>query len=145
MKASIALCLLSLVVNINGAPAELRREAVPEPADQALGFSEIEARQTGDTQNDITSGSACKALTVIFARGTTETGNVGTITGPPFFQALYRNIGSSKVALQGVDYPASIQDFLAGGDNGGSQTMANLVNQTASRCPTSKIVLSGYR
>lgn len=76
MKASIALCLLSLVVHISSAPAEFRREAVPEPADHALGFSEIEARQTGNTQNDITSGSACKALTIIFARGTTETGYV---------------------------------------------------------------------
>ena len=70
---------------------------------------------------------------------------VGDITGPPFFQALYRNIGSSMVALQGVDYPANFQDLVAGGDDGGSQTMANLVNQTASRCPASNIVLSGYR
>lgn len=76
MKASIALCLSALVVSISGAPAELRREAVPEATDHALGFSKIEARQAGDTQNDITSGSACKALTVIFGRGTFETGNV---------------------------------------------------------------------
>ena len=47
--------------------------------------------------------------------------------------------------LVGVDYPASIAGFLVGGDNGGSQTMADIVSQTASRCPSTKIVLSGYR
>ena len=100
MKAS--LFFLSLVVGIEAAPALVAREPLSRPVNEAPGFSQIEARQTGDTQNDIINGSPCKALTVIFARGTTETGNVGTLAGPPFFQALYKNIGSSKVALQGT-------------------------------------------
>ena len=96
---------------------------------QRKDFRRIEGCQLSNEKNDITDGSPCKALTVIFARGTTETGNVGTICGPPFFQALYNDLGSSEVALQGVDYPADIQGFLEGGDPIGSQTMANLVNQ----------------
>jgi hypothetical protein len=43
-------------------------------------------------------------MTVIFSRGTT--GNVGTLAGPPFFQALDAAAGASNVAVQSVDYPA---------------------------------------
>ena len=69
-------------------------------------------------------GSNCSDMTVIFARGTTEAGNVGALVGPPFFDAIRAKIGSqATVAVQGVDYPADIQGFLAGGDSGGSQTM----------------------
>jgi cutinase len=59
---------------------------------------------TADTENDLTNKSACKAMTVIFARGTTESGNVGTLSGPPFFGALAQQVGASNVAVQGVEY-----------------------------------------
>lgn len=68
-------------------------------------------------------GSGCSAMTVIFARGTTEPGNVGLVTGPPFFDAIQAMVGSNAVSIQGVDYPASIEGFLEGGDPAGSQTM----------------------
>lgn len=41
-------------------------------------------------------------VAILFARGTTEQGNVGTLAGPPFFQAVASRIGASKVAVQGV-------------------------------------------
>ena len=72
------------------------------------------------TENGV---SGCKDMTVIFARGTTEPGNVGLVTGPPFFDALTAMIGSNSLDIQGVDYPASIEGFLLGGDATGSQTM----------------------
>lgn len=84
-------------------------------------------------------------MTVIFARGTTETGNVGTLAGPPFFNALEASVGAGNVAVQGVDYPADIPGFLAGGDAGGSKTMASLVQQAMTQCPSTKIVMAGYR
>jgi hypothetical protein len=62
-------------------------------------------------------------MTVIFARGTTEPGNVGLLAGPPFFDALSTMVGEGQVAVQGVDYPASIEGFLEGGDKAGSQEM----------------------
>ena len=69
-------------------------------------------------------GSAgCAPMTVIFARGTTEPGNVGLVTGPPFFDALAATLGENAINVQGVDYPASIEGFLEGGDPTGSQTM----------------------
>jgi cutinase len=85
--------------------------------------SPIQPRQTfsGDTDNGLS--GPCKAYTVIFARGTTETGNVGTVAGPPFFQALASRVGAGNLAVQGVSYPADIPGFLAGGDAAGSKTM----------------------
>lgn len=103
----------------------------------------LQTRQS-TTSNDLKNGGGCKAMTVIFARGTTETGNVGTLSGPPFFQALDAAVGADKVAVQGVDYPADIPGFLAGGDANGSKTMANLVIQAMTQCPNTKVVMAGY-
>lgn len=101
-------------------------------------------RAAGDTRNDLTSGGACKPMTVIFARGTTETGNVGTLVGPPFFRALESAMGAGNVAVQGVEYPADIPGFLAGGDKKGSALMAQMATQAMAKCPDTKLVMSGY-
>ncbi|PQE08170.1 cutinase protein [Rutstroemia sp. NJR-2017a BVV2] len=66
---------------------------------------------------------ACTAMTVIFARGTTEPGTLGTLTGPPFIAALSAAVGASQMSVQGVPYPADVPGFLAGGDKGGSAMM----------------------
>ena len=96
------------------------------------------------TRNDIVKG-VCKAVTIIFARGTMELGNVGFFAGPPFFNALEILIGSNKLAIQGVDYPATIEGYLQGGDARGSAKLAQLVDLAATKCPDTQIVLSGYR
>ena len=92
-----------------------------------------------DTRNDLLDGT-CKPVTIIFARG-----NVGTLAGPPFFNALTDLVGDDTVAVQGVDYAASIAGYLEGGDPAGAATMAALANQAVSQCPGTKLVLSGYR
>lgn len=104
----------------------------------------IERDNWSDTRNDLIDGG-CKPVTVIFARGTIELGNVGTLAGPPFFNALTDMIGDSNVAVQGVDYAASIEGYLEGGDPEGASTMASLINQAISQCPSTQIVISGYR
>jgi len=76
-----------------------------------------------DTTANADGVAGCKDMTVIFARGTTEPGNVGLVTGPPFFDALSAIIGQNSISVQGVDYPASIEGFLEGGDAAGSQAM----------------------
>lgn len=43
---------------------------------RATGYS------SGDTASDVQNG-VCAPLTVIFARGTSESGNIGTVIGPP--------------------------------------------------------------
>jgi cutinase len=99
---------------------------------------------SSQTQNDVNNGE-CKPVTVLFARGTTEQGNMGSLTGPPFVQAVGQAMGANNVAVQGIDYPADVPGFLAGGDKGGSALMAKLVGQVMSACPTTKLVMSGYR
>lgn len=59
----------------------------------------------GSTENGL--DGSCGDLTVIFARGTSEPGNVGIISGPPMFKSLRTKLGNDKVVVQGVDYPAS--------------------------------------
>lgn len=119
----------------------LTATAKPTPISQAT------RRQLGtsDTENDLVDGSACKAVTVIFARGTSESGNVGSLAGPPFFAALATDIGADNLAVQGVDYAADIVGFLEGGDPTGSALMAQLVAQAQTQCPDTKVVMSGYR
>lgn len=88
---------------------------------------------------------SCADVTVYFARGTGESGTLGTIVGPPFQNALKSALGSKTLEFVGISYPASIAGFLAGGDAGGATTMANSVTSKASSCPNTKIVISGYR
>lgn len=84
-------------------------------------------------------------MTVLFARGTTEGGNMGTLAGPPFVQAIGQMAGAGNVAVQGIEYPADIPGFLAGGDAGGSALMAKMVGDVMTKCPQTKLVMAGYR
>ena len=82
----------------------------------------------------------CKPVTVIFARGTIELGNVGSLAGPPFFNALDVQLGADKIAIQGVDYPATIGGYLGGGDPKGAQKFADLTEQAVTQCPDTQII-----
>ncbi|OHE94153.1 cutinase [Colletotrichum orchidophilum] len=118
-----------------------------KPEETAALNPAISKRQyNGDTFNQLTDGTACRKVTLIWARGTTQSGNVGEAgsEGPVFFNALAGLVGTSNLAVQGVDYAANILGFLLGGDPAGSTTMANLVARAISQCPSTKIVLSGY-
>jgi cutinase len=116
------------------------------------------------TQNELTAGAGCKDMTVIFARGTTEPGNVGLFTDPPFFDALTSMLGANSLAIQGVDYSASVEGFLEGGDplillavrqcnlpytililykRFLKVLRATLVSNTLQTCPNTKLVMSG--
>lgn len=95
------------------------------------------------TSNDLVDGP-CRALTVIFARGTTELGNIGAVVGPELKSQL-NNKYNTNVAFQGVDYPADIGGYLLGGNADGVATFGSLVQLASSKCPNTQIVLSGYR
>ena len=71
------------------------------PVDTSLALLEKRTLY-GDTANEL---GLCRPVTVIFARGTVESGNVGLLAGPPFFNALSAIIGGSNLGVQGVPYP----------------------------------------
>ena len=58
------------------------------------------------TANDVTNDAPCQPVTVIFARGTGEPGNIGAVIGPPLLSALKSKLNNA-VAYQGVPYAAS--------------------------------------
>jgi cutinase len=99
---------------------------------QSSADSTLAKRQfNGDTYNQLTDGTPCREVTLIYARGTTQDGNVGDAAseGPTFFNAVASRLGgTSRLAVQGVTYAANIFGFLAGGDAAGATTMFNLIN-----------------
>jgi cutinase len=118
-----------------------------EESEEAVEENSIHARQyTSSTSNQLIDGTACRAVTMIYARGTSQAGNIGdaAAVGPLFFNALASRVGTANLAVQGVTYSASIAGFLAGGDAAGSRTMAQLTQRAVTQCPNTKIVLSGY-
>ena len=135
ISASLFMCL------VIAAPIQ----DVTTPSFQETPYLRREIRKRSnlsDTRNEL---QECKPVTVIFARGTTEPGNVGSRVGPPFFNALEVAIGNENMAVQGVDYPAAILGYIKDGDPAGTTKLASLVQQAVSLCPSTQIVLSGYR
>ncbi|KAH7130966.1 cutinase-domain-containing protein [Dactylonectria macrodidyma] len=97
-----------------------------------------------NAQEDALSQRKCADITVVFAKGTTEIGNVGVLTGPAFLDALKTKAGRRTVAMQGVAYAANMTGYLLGGDPHGSLQMAFDIAASAVKCPKTKIVVSGY-
>jgi len=100
-----------------------------------------------ETSNDLENGPCLPAF-LIFARGTTEPGNMGEIIGPQLCSALQAELGSSTIGCQGVGspYDAVVADnFLPQNtsptDIGAATTLFDLA---ASKCPSSLIVAGGY-
>ncbi|KAF7596949.1 hypothetical protein BBP40_011315 [Aspergillus hancockii] len=94
------------------------------------------------TENGVTQNSGCQELTFIFARGTTELGNMGSVVGPPVANQL-GSLTGNKVTVQGVDYPADAAGNAMMGASGGPK-MAELIQQAKKQCPDTKVVLGGY-
>ncbi|OHF01479.1 cutinase [Colletotrichum orchidophilum] len=96
----------------------------------------------GNTTRAVT----CPDVAVLYARGTNEPGNVGFLTGPPFFDALrtYMN-GTGSIAIQGVNsYPAQPAGFFAGGSATGAAFAAQVASRTLASCPDTRLTVSGY-
>lgn len=133
----LTLISLALASSVLAAPAPAADpEAFPvSEVPSGLSFEEhaISKRQySSSSYNQLTDGTACRPISVIYARGTGQQGNVGDsqAVGPLFFNQIASRVGgTSQLAIQGVTYSASIAGFLQGGDSAGSTTMTNLISQ----------------
>lgn len=96
-------------------------------------------------QDELVNGSPCNALTVIFARGTGQAGNMGEYPGPQFVHETVGLIGKDKLSVQGLNYSAKVTGFLKGGDTDGASMLSNLTMQILTQCPNTNLVLGGYR
>jgi cutinase len=82
----------------------------------------------------------CPAIQVVFARGTGEPDGTGRV-GQAFVDALRPMVDGKSVAVYAVNYPAT-RDFLRAAE--GANDASLFVQNTATTCPDTKIVLGGY-
>ncbi|KAK1975144.1 cutinase [Colletotrichum cereale] len=95
---------------------------------------------------DARQASGCKAITVLFARGTIEPGTLGVVVGPGLQKAAQSALGADSVAFEGVTYPADTRGISEEqvGTGPGSTAMTSQANQWLSKCPETKLILTGY-
>ncbi|KAF7551814.1 hypothetical protein G7Z17_g4748 [Cylindrodendrum hubeiense] len=108
----------------------------------------IEGRQL-TSRNDLEDGSssACPQAILIYARGSTEAGNLGTTAGPVLASALEDKYGDG-IWIQGVGgaYTAGLSpNFLPKGTNQASIDEAKrLFTLAHTKCPNTPVVTGGY-
>ncbi|KAH7380542.1 cutinase-domain-containing protein [Phaeosphaeria sp. MPI-PUGE-AT-0046c] len=127
--------------------------AVPEASGAEISGAELESlveRQIfGGSDDELEKGSssACPKAILVFARGSTETGTLGTL-GRPLGDALERKYGAKDVWVQGVGgpYDATIGGNLLprGSTPASIAEMVRLLTMANTKCPTSKVVAGGY-
>ncbi|KAK6084414.1 cutinase precursor [Seiridium cupressi] len=114
----------------------------------ARGEPRLVPRQSSETEvtaNEFLD-TGCKDVVFVYARGSTQDGNLGDQPGPQLAASLQDALGADRVAIQGVDYPAGLpQNLIPGGtDPSDAADMADLVANVSATCPDSQIVVSGY-
>ncbi|KAG6116150.1 hypothetical protein E4U14_000460 [Claviceps sp. LM454 group G7] len=131
---------------------------VPEQVVRSNGIAgdvnDLEARQFGMgmggmTRNDLESGSGtCPKAIFIFARGSTEPGNMGASVGPTVANTLTNQLGQGQVWIQGVGgpYTAGLPEnaMPAGSSPAAIAEMDRLFTLAHTKCPTSSILAGGY-
>ncbi|KAK1753814.1 cutinase-domain-containing protein [Echria macrotheca] len=110
-------------------------------------YARLGARASSDTRNELQQGGTCPPVIFIFARGSTEDGNLGSL-GPRVADVLEAKYGGSNVWVQGVGgaYKANLLDNLLpeGTTSAAIAEMKTLLSLANSRCPSAKIVAGGY-
>ncbi|SPO07443.1 related to Cutinase [Cephalotrichum gorgonifer] len=121
--------------------------ALSASASVAAPSARLEARQSS-TSNDLENGdpSNCPSAILIFARGSTEIGNMGLTVGPALAGGLKDSFGDTWIQGVGGPYTADlIPNSLPLGTNQRSIDEAiRLFELAHTKCPNSAIVTGGY-
>ncbi|KAG4441722.1 hypothetical protein IFR05_002801 [Cadophora sp. M221] len=125
---------VTLVVSLAGT------SGAPLPSRQCIPVGTIEHQYTL---------GGCKPVIFFYARGSTETFNMGDAVyspGPPTAQSLKDIYGCENIAVEGIDYGALVEtNFLPGGaDPAEALAMHDLIIDAASRCPHSSLLIGAY-
>ncbi|KAJ3495439.1 hypothetical protein NLG97_g3397 [Lecanicillium saksenae] len=139
-----ALATRDLNINkfLNAILKAIKAEVLVKDACSEIAAGEVLLGKAFNLQSDSNS-NGCADVTIVYARGTCDPGNVGVLVGPPFFQAVAKALSGKSVNVQGVAYPASVDGYL-NADSAAGKTMAQIVRDTRKACPNTKIVTSGY-
>ncbi|KAI6781740.1 uncharacterized protein J7T54_004906 [Emericellopsis cladophorae] len=141
LTAALAAMATALPIEDSFTSVEIRN------ADLELETVQLETRQSS-TRNELETGSAssCPDAILIYARGSTEPGNMGITAGPILASALESRF--SNIWIQGVGSPydaATSPNFLPAGTNRASIDEAKRLFQLAnSKCPNTPVVTGGY-
>ncbi|KAF2994678.1 hypothetical protein E8E13_001797 [Curvularia kusanoi] len=121
--------------------------AVPQPEAVAEAIELFERQTLLGSELETGSSANCPKAILIFARGSTEAGTLGTL-GIPLGTALKAKYGASNVWVQGVGGPylATLADnFLPRGSSAAAIAEGvRLLNLANTKCPNSKVVSGGY-
>jgi cutinase len=140
------LSILALTSAALAAPAAIPAPA-PVPAEETTPNPEFVSRQIlPTTEEGLRLGLTCGDVVLIFARGSTEVGNMGSIIGPDLARALGRRLGTRDLTVQGVNYAALLStNYLPGGTDLISENeMKSMLRLADTKCPNAQIVVSGY-
>ncbi|KAM7210573.1 family 5 putative carbohydrate esterase [Rhypophila decipiens] len=151
LTAITALSSLATALPNPQAAEELRARELILVESHKAALESLEARGwksgEGGTANELLDGGACPSVIFIHARGTTETGNLGTM-GQTMAKYLEAKLGASNVWIQGVGgaYKAALLDNLAaeGTTTAAINEMKSLLTRANSLCPKAKILAAGY-
>jgi cutinase len=131
-------------------PAFLALSAArPTPeTSEGLRFGSSQEARSSIFRNELVDGTDCPASILIFARGSLELDNMGSIVGPPLADGLENALGADSIWIQGVggQYAANLEGNLApdGAPSKAIAEMTSLLRLADSKCPGSKIVAGGY-
>ncbi|TDZ54495.1 putative cutinase 3 [Colletotrichum trifolii] len=112
----------------------------------------LDARQEAATgnaavENEVKDGH-CKDFMFLFLRGSTQQANMGLQPGPQVAAYLRQVLTPERIAVQGVEYPATLQDNLCVNNQlcrpSEVTSASKQVRQYMDKCPKSKVVMAGY-